>query len=352
MITLNEIAYNIKNLAYGGKNSTENNISTNQIKHWIHYHRAKLIADNIDKGITNNQALYQSMSITARNSTNIDIQNYYNEWDVYNTQGGTAPTTSNKFLLDSPKEDGSDELNGEWILMSSLTTINGNNVYDQAFTDKESQSFYGNHALSSGQLYGSYRNFGFHSFSIPKPLQLKNDEGIKNVDLERIIWQPEMTGQKHYQKKSIKLYRKEYNNFDDYNKFTDNTKPYYTQETSNQNKNNTSFRGLQVVPNYWNNRGGTDTLRADQHVLWKYRAYTNAILENPTEINTMWDYDGKIDWDDSKNPYPIPMEYVSDLIQRVVQVEMQIALKTTPDIITDGLDDGLRMKASGTQVQR
>jgi len=84
MITLDEIAYNIKNLAYGGKNSTENNISTNQIKHWIHYHRAKLIADNIDKGITNNQALYQSMSITARNSTNIDIQNYYNEWDVYN----------------------------------------------------------------------------------------------------------------------------------------------------------------------------------------------------------------------------------------------------------------------------
>ena len=52
------------------------------------------------------------------------------------------------------------------------------------------------------------------------------------------------------------------------------------------------------------------------------------ILENPTEID------------------------ISDLIQRVIQVEMQTELKTTPDIVTDGLDDIIKQKISGPQVQR
>ena len=35
MITLNELAYNIKNIAYGGESSDESSISTNQIKFLI-----------------------------------------------------------------------------------------------------------------------------------------------------------------------------------------------------------------------------------------------------------------------------------------------------------------------------
>ena len=93
MITLNEIAYNIKNLAYGGKNSTENNISLEQIKHWVHYHRAKLIADNVNKGITNNQALYQPMAITARNSTSSTIRDFYDGWDAYDIDSSLTPPT-------------------------------------------------------------------------------------------------------------------------------------------------------------------------------------------------------------------------------------------------------------------
>ena len=58
-------------------------------------------------------------------------------------------------------------------------------------------------------------------------------------------------------------------------------------------------------------------------------------------------------WDDSNTPYPIAMEYVSDLIQRVIQIEMQTTLKTMPDIITDGMDDTVRKNiSSGAQVQR
>jgi len=95
------------------------------------------------------------------------------------------------------------------------------------------------------------------------------------------------------------------------------------------------------------------------------------ILQNPTDIhniynNGVYEFLGTNSsntinaseaietsmWDDAVNPYPIPMEYVSDLIQRVIQVELQTELKTQGDEIADGLDDNLRMKRSGAQVQR
>ena len=45
------------------------------------------------------------------------------------------------------------------------------------------------------------------------------------------------------------------------------------------------------------------------------------------------------------------MEYVSDLIQRVLQVEIKTELTTNQDLITDGLDDN-KKQPSGPQVQR
>ena len=85
------------------------------------------------------------------------------------------------------------------------------------------------------------------------------------------------------------------------------------------------------------------------------------ILEDPTEIDMMWSWwwemqnraKDEIGWHDDTTPYPIPMEYVSDLIQRVVQVEMQTEIKTIPDVIIDGQDDLTKLKMKGgTQVQR
>lgn len=43
MATLNEIAYNIKNIAEGGVAPDDSNITLKQIKHMIHYHRANLL---------------------------------------------------------------------------------------------------------------------------------------------------------------------------------------------------------------------------------------------------------------------------------------------------------------------
>jgi hypothetical protein len=357
MITLNEIAYNIKNLAYGGSTSTENSISLRQIKHWIHYHRAKLIADNINKGITNNQALWQKMSLTARNSTSSTIKNFYDAWDAKDIDASlSAPTVTGEFLSNLPKNAAGDRLNGEWLVQSSLST--GEN----GWADGQQRSFYGEE-ISSSQVRGDFRNFGSHSFWTPRPLQLKNDAGIVDVSVERYVYFPDDPGTPDdneqagsYAKKSIILYRKEYGNFDEYNKFTDNNKPYYIQETAkidrdnNANGNYIALRQLQVSPNY---HGGLSTPVA-QKLFWKYRGVLTMILENPTEIDMMYGfwYETETKWDDATTPYPIPMEWVSDLIQRVIQVEMQAELKTTPDIITDGLDDNLKRKSSGAQVQR
>jgi len=357
MITLNEIAYNIKNLAYGGSTSTENSISLRQIKHWIHYHRAKLIADNIDKGITNNQALYQSMKLTARNSTSSTIKNFYDAWDAKDIDASlSAPTVTGEWLSNLPKNTTGDRLNGEWLLNSSLTQ--GEN----GWVDGQQRSYYGEE-ISSSQVRGDFRNFGSHSFWTPRPLQLKNDAGIIDVSVERYAYFPDDPGTPDdneqtdsYAKRSIRLYRKEYGNFDHFNKFTDNNTPYYTQETlgidreNNGNENYISLRQLQVSPNY---HAGLNT-PTNKKIFWKYRGSLTMILENPTEIDMMYGfwYETETKWDDATTPYPIPMEYVGDLIQRVIQVEMQTELKTTPDIVTDGLDDIIKQKISGPQVQR
>jgi len=362
MITLNEIAHNIKNLAYGGNTSVENSISLRQIKHWIHYHRAKLIADNIDKGITNNQSLYQEMVLTARNSTDSTIKNFYDLWDAYDKDSSlSAPVTTGELLLNYPKASTINKLNGEWLSHSSLSIDSTGD--QQEWQDSNSRSFYGDE-ISSSQVRGDFRNFGDNSFWIPRPLQLKNDEGIKTVNLERYAHFPddpvttllneEASG---YAKRNIKLYRKEHNHFDEYNKFTDNSKPYYIQKTTTNNRdynshgNYISFQRLQVSPNY---HGGLNS-PGNKKVFWKYRASVSMILEDPTEIDMMWDFSWhpKVDWDDGKTPYPIPMEYVSDLIQRVIQVEMQTELKTVPDVVVDGMDDLIKLKTQGgTQVQR
>ena len=363
MITLNEIAYNIKNLAYGGKTSTENSISISQIKHWIHYHRAKLIADNIDKGITNNQTLYQALPLTLRNSTSNTAADYYEAWDAKDKDSSlSAPAIGAGFIENSPKFTGG-KFTGEWLASSSMSFAYSSD--SQAWQDGQQRDFYGRE-IKTSQVRGDFRNLGSHSFWTPRPLMLKNNSGITRVTLERLVHFPDdpittendkLSG---YHKRSIHLYHKDSNDsqFGDYNKFTDNTKPCYSQYTARQNRetyshgNYIDIRNIQVSPNY---HGGLNA-PGNQKIFWKYRGTAAMILEDPTEIDMMWDFWNmpKTDWDDATTPYPIAMEYVSDLIQRVIQVEMQTELKTVPDIITDGLDDISKLKQSkgGAQVQR
>tara|TARA_R100001082_G_C4362290_1_gene159976 strand:- start:1624 stop:2481 length:858 start_codon:yes stop_codon:yes gene_type:complete len=50
MASLNEIAYNVRNIARGGYASDDELISIRQIKHWVHYHRAQLLMNYTSNG--------------------------------------------------------------------------------------------------------------------------------------------------------------------------------------------------------------------------------------------------------------------------------------------------------------
>ena len=385
MITLNEIAYNIRNLAYGGKNSTENNINIEQIKHWVHYHRAKLIADNVDKGITHNNSIYQSIPLIIYNSASLEIRAYIRAQIAYlrNTALG-APAVPAGYMTNTGNSGGNPL--PEFLAISDNVSSNGSGIVSASWGGNQHwHDQYGRETVSTLQNKGDYRNFGYHKFEVPAPIQLKDNKGVREVYLQRSPkWENSTgVGQTSAFYKGIKLYNKEYGNFDEYNKFTNNSKPYYSQETSKHaqlddngfsgielypgvqasNKHIISLNQLQVSPNYLE---GLDV--PTKKMYWKYRGSADMILENPTHIAEIFDsgvdkysiggmlYDtlnpGRHHWEDDKNAYPIPAEHVSDLIQRVIQVELQTELKTQGDEIADGLDDNLRMKRSGAQVQR
>ena len=69
MASLNEIAYNIKNLAYNGDTNEEENIGIRQIKFWIHYYRAQLIKEESMSGKGVNHAFFQELLIRRMSMT-------------------------------------------------------------------------------------------------------------------------------------------------------------------------------------------------------------------------------------------------------------------------------------------
>lgn len=59
MATLNEIAYNIKNIVEGGVGSDDSNLSLRQVKQMIHVKRAEMLVKYTDNGRKTSEACYQ-----------------------------------------------------------------------------------------------------------------------------------------------------------------------------------------------------------------------------------------------------------------------------------------------------
>ena len=189
-ITLNEIAYNILNLAYGGKNSEENNISLRQIKHWVHYHRAKLIADKLDKGILDNSILWQRYPLSAFSSFSSTLMKYNEDWQNYLDHGGTAPDPAStstygangvKLLENMPRRTSGD-LDGSWVISTSITADSSGST--QMWQDADKRNQYGVE-ITKSQLRGDYRNIGNAKFIIPEILMLNNDNSF--LDKEKMV---------------------------------------------------------------------------------------------------------------------------------------------------------------------
>ena len=61
-MTLNEIAYNIKNIVEGGISGEDSTLSIRQIKAMVNYHRAQLLADYTKFGKSLSKAVLQTVS--------------------------------------------------------------------------------------------------------------------------------------------------------------------------------------------------------------------------------------------------------------------------------------------------
>ena len=78
-MTLNEIAYNIKNIVEGGISGEDSNMSLSQIKHMIHYHRAQLLLKYTDSGRFVSDVMFQVRTMNVSGSIgNVDILGFPN----------------------------------------------------------------------------------------------------------------------------------------------------------------------------------------------------------------------------------------------------------------------------------
>lgn len=64
MATLNEIAYNIRNVISGGVSSDDTDVSLRQIKFMVHYHRANLLMKYTDNGRKASNVCFQVDVVT------------------------------------------------------------------------------------------------------------------------------------------------------------------------------------------------------------------------------------------------------------------------------------------------
>ena len=444
MATLNEIAYNIKNIAYGGNAPKEVNISIEQIKHWIHYHRAKLIADNIDKGILSNHIIWQDLKLDIHNYNNALVRLYDRMWDIYWAEQGMANIAAGQTPFPAPQISnfvgsiGSTPYDVQYLENIPATTDGDLNGYfitgpnsmtsstwgSDGLLASENRNQYGLTTPSTQYKRGDFRNISSSEFIIPELLMLKNHGSIKDVSLRRMVYhhgienygdmESILDNQNGPQHDFIHLPMKtiDESSYSDFNRFSTSDKPHailkrtnttrrvavpYTQ-LANSNLSpdyvNDGFNdgkgyydavigsgtlvlrlnGLQVSPSYWENVGNKGKYR----ILWAYDGNFRAILSNPTDANSFRKYDfttansGPSDyftiinnnpaamdnyganfshWDDDKTPYPIPTEYIKDLIDRVIASEISISTKTVSDELRDNVDT-TKIMQYGAQVQR
>ena len=302
MATLNEIAYNIRNTAFGGTNNTEQNVSIRQIKFWVHYHRSQIIKELSMKGQSVPYEFYQ------RHEPVID-DFFYNDRAPFNAG---FPITADFMGFGS---------NRHLPVFSTRIAL----MFDAAFPDSSfvddalpymdyyGREFYDKKSLEQEGDYGHIRlnipnlinvNYGISSLAVRKAFN-------QMQQFTRDIQVPVISYDEYINSK--------------YNRFTKNSvKAYvtnssiltigrllsvFTRQTKTENSN-TIFDGYDLAP-------------------IPYVVSLNVLLNNPTEAST---------WNDDDDFYPMSQYYISDLSNRILSKEFNMALTVPSDLISDNAD--------------
>ena len=283
MATLNEIAYNIKELMSGGDEKLENNIDTRQIKYWVHYHRAKIIEEKLKSRQPIDRRYIQPIA-----SERIE---YSEKEELYGNQSSLSSS-----VVDS---------------------------YGFALND------YNGVDWNEGKQFNTFSKH----LAIPSTINVGNIDGVTDIRLrKRVIGSSggssafgRWTGWKKLTVKS-----KDDVKFAWANKFTKTSEPYALLYTDLNNLN-LEISGLryQVVEN-------------DNTNIYDYWVDVWGILTDPTQAKKVDSVSGGVttyeDFNDSSSYYPIAEEDIPLLNSRVAEVEMNLVLKTPNDLVEDNVD--------------
>tara|TARA_R100000329_G_scaffold143558_1_gene127670 strand:- start:6245 stop:7150 length:906 start_codon:yes stop_codon:yes gene_type:complete len=290
MATLNELAYNIKNIAYGGNTNSEQNISTQQIKFWIHYYRAQILGEMIADGRGVPIDCYQRLSLTQA-----DDQETRTVWKDYHD----THTVSSSF-----------------IIPFSARTANaaGLSKFDSAVSEVQDTDAL---ELTHSYFFEEPLDYGIIRLRIPHLVTNNSKHGLGTVRVVTIN-DNDYSGRRGGTDVSV-ITRDEYYH-KKHNRFTHST-PTAHIFTSEADKVTLTIDNLKSVDR--STVGGYNTVPKS------YIMVVFALLKNPTENNI---------WTSDDLEYPLPQEMISELNRRILSAEMQASLTSLNDSITDNAD--------------
>jgi len=288
MATLNELAYNIKNIAYGGNTNSEQNVSTQQIKFWIHYYRAQILGELIADGRGVPIDCYQILGITQD-----DDHEKSDAWVNYHS----THTTNSAYIIPFSARTADDatisKFNG---VIANEKDVNALELTHSYFFEEPND--YGVIRLRIPHLVTNNSKHGLGRISVVSVEDAETRRGSTNVS---IVTRDEATYKKH-------------------NRFTHST------PTASMSIYSSGQCILQIDNLLSVNRG---TVGGYDSTPKSYAIVASALLKNPTENNS---------WTNDDLEYPLPQEMISDLNRRILAAEMQASLTSLNDPITDNAD--------------
>ena len=288
MATLNEIVYNIKSIANGGNSNTEQDLSSRQVKFWVHYHRARLLRQLAANGRQLPSICFQNFN--ARQS--MDYFTGDSNWEAYQTAN-----TSNS---------------SEILVLSNRTADLSNYTFNLAITFNE--DFYGRD-FQNLDVYEDTDEYGRLIFKYPQLLNINNNFGIKEL---RVKYAQSSLNQNHSTIPVPVVSKEEVLN-KKYNRFSASIAPAaYTDMYSEPTGQVLIIQQLRSM--------FRESIGSYIEPI-QYRVYANVCLQNPTKLPGWTDDD----------IYPIPQYLVQDLTQSVLQ-ELQAQLAVPNDRISDNAD--------------
>lgn len=295
MASLNEIVYNIKNLASAGDSNIEFDLSNRQIQFWIHYYRAELIKNFSMKGQSLPYEFYQRHDAQRADLPYID---------------GMEGLLSDN-ALESPFA----------LLVYSQTTFHEADLtealsgdgYIEPDVDYHGRSFFEHDGLRQAA------DFGHIEISLPSLLNVNN--GIANLQVRKSY----QVKNQNTQSVPVPIVSDDEYTNSKFNRFTrDSVKAYV------------SYEGGQGVRLKIGRLQGMFTRASDSHLTSPnprleaipYQVSMKLLLNDPTTASS---------WDNNDNTYPIPQYLIKDLTQGALSM-VQVQLNAPADNITDNAD--------------